>query len=287
LNNLLIDDPLMTRHLRTASRMPSVMTWQGEAGHFEEYAYPPGRAGRDVAHVHADVQVCLSVNFPGRYRRGRHSTEVPVGAVSVVDAWEPHAAEDPCDRAVTAIYRLVYVPRAEWDRAAEQLGVGPRVGLQVLSRPSLASALGVLCRRARARASALEQQERWAVFTSLWFSCAGQSVEPLQHRQPAEARLDRARDYIEAHALAGVTLADAAREAGLSPQHFAACFRSRYGMPVHRFQILLRLDHARRLLGRGMPLVDVAAECGMSDQSHLTRHFKRYLGMTPGRYRAR
>lgn len=85
---------------------------------------------------------------------------------------------------------------------------------------------------------------------------------------PGSRRLARARDFICAHSSTGVSLAEAAREAGLSPQHFAASFRARYGLPPHRFQTLMRLDEARRLLAAGMPAVDVAAQCGFSDQSH-------------------
>jgi AraC-like DNA-binding protein len=72
----------------------------------------------------------------------------------------------------------------------------------------------------------------------------------------------------------------------MSPQHFATSFRARYGLPVHRFQTLMRLDHAKPLLANGVAPIDVAAACGLSDQSHLTRHFTRHLGLTPGRYRA-
>jgi AraC-like DNA-binding protein len=204
--------------------------------------------------------------------------------VSVVDAWEPHAAEDPCDRPITAAYRLLYVSREAWDRDAEALGVRPRVGLQVHRRANLAAALDVLSRRAGAQASALEQQEQWSAFIALLFSAETPRHSP-QLRRPDDARLERARDFIHAYALRGVTLANAACEAGLSVQHFAACFRAKYGMPAHRFQTLMRLDHARRLLARGMPVVDVATACGLTDQSHLTRHFTRHLGMTPGRYR--
>jgi AraC-like DNA-binding protein len=103
---------------------------------------------------------------------------------------------------------------------------------------------------------------------------------------PDSRRLARAREFIRAHSTTGVSLAEAAREAGLSPQHFAASFRARYGLPPHRFQTLLRLDMARARLAAGMPAADVAVRCGFSDQSHLIRHFKRYIGMVPSAYRS-
>jgi AraC-like DNA-binding protein len=44
---------------------------------------------------------------------------------------------------------------------------------------------------------------------------------------------------------------------------------------------------ARRLLLSGMPASAVAGEAGFYDQSHLTRHFKCMLGVTPSRYARR
>ncbi len=55
-------------------------------------------------------------------------------------------------------------------------------------------------------------------------------------------------------------------------------------MPPHTYQLQLRMARARRLLQRGMEPGDVAAQLGFTDQSHLTRHFKRLFRLTPGQY---
>ena len=47
-----------------------------------------------------------------------------------------------------------------------------------------------------------------------------------------------------------------------------------------------RLDYARRQLADpDRPLAQIAADAGFADQSHLTRVFKRFTGLTPGQYR--
>jgi AraC-like DNA-binding protein len=264
---------------------PGIAAWRAAAGHFESYAYAVGRRGRDPVHVHEDVQICLSLNFPGRYRSGRWTCDVPAGALSVVDAWEPHAAEDPCDRSVEARYWLLYVAPERWDALAADVGAAPRVGIQVSTDAAGAQAFATLHRRSRDGADELELDERLVAFLA--------RLLPAAHRRdarPASAPtvsgdiLDRARDYVQANALERISLAEVARECGVSSQHLSARFRARFGVPLHRFQTLLRLDRARRFLAGGASAGETAAACGLSDQSHLTRHFRRYLGTTPGRY---
>ena len=260
---------------------PSIAAWRGATGHFESYAYAAGRRGTDPVHVHGDVQICLSLNFPGRYRSGRWTCDVPAGALSVVDAWEPHGAEDPCDRSVEARYWLLYVAPERWDALAAGIGASPRAGIRVSTNAADAQAFATLHRRSRDGAEGLEQEERLVALLA--------RLLPGTHRTASAPKitgdmLDRARDYVQAHASSRISLAEVARECGVSPQHLSARFRARYGVPVHRFQTLLRLDRARRLLAGGAPAGEVAADCGLSDQSHLTRHFRRYLGTTPGRY---
>jgi AraC-like DNA-binding protein len=72
---------------------------------------------------------------------------------------------------------------------------------------------------------------------------------------------------------------------GLSPCHFLRVFKHQTGMPPHRYHLNLRLERGRRLLRQGCEIADVAARTGFADQSHFTRHFRRFFGVTPGRYR--
>jgi AraC-like DNA-binding protein len=75
-----------------------------------------------------------------------------------------------------------------------------------------------------------------------------------------------------------------AQRAGLSRFQALRAFKRRYGLPPHAYQICLRISQARQMLVDGAPAVDVAAHCGFADQSHLNRHFKRLLGVTPMQY---
>jgi AraC family transcriptional regulator len=72
----------------------------------------------------------------------------------------------------------------------------------------------------------------------------------------------------------------------LSLFHFLRKFRTEFGCPPHAYVMQRRIEHAKRQMARrDIPLKVVAADCGFSDQSHMTRVFRRLLGTTPAEYR--
>jgi AraC-like DNA-binding protein len=96
--------------------------------------------------------------------------------------------------------------------------------------------------------------------------------------------LERARECLHDSDEDWVDLETLAREAGLSRFHLLRSFKERYGLPPHAYQVRLRVAKAMQLLRGRVPPAQVAAECGFTDQSHFTRHFKQVLGVTPGRF---
>ena len=82
-------------------------------------------------------------------------------------------------------------------------------------------------------------------------------------------------------------LAELADVAKLSRFELARRFRAQTGMTPHAFQTNLRIARARTLIAAGDTLADVAAACGFADQAHLTRTFRRTVGVTPGAVRTR
>ncbi|MFL5614403.1 MAG: helix-turn-helix domain-containing protein [Gemmatimonadaceae bacterium] len=115
-------------------------------------------------------------------------------------------------------------------------------------------------------------------------------IEP-RHRDVARGGLApavrrRVLELMEAQASAHLTIDALAREAGLSPAHFARAFKESVGRAPHQHLLAIRLERARRLLDApDAALSDVAFRTGFADQAHFTRFFKRYFGMTPGALR--
>ena len=100
-------------------------------------------------------------------------------------------------------------------------------------------------------------------------------------------RLQRVKDFIEAHLGEDLTIEALANEACLSPFHFARAFKAATGMPPHRYLTDRRIGRAKPMIVEGrLSLAEIADVCGFSSQAHFTRWFKRSVGVTPGVYRA-
>ena len=100
-------------------------------------------------------------------------------------------------------------------------------------------------------------------------------------------RLRRAIDYMHAHMAEDVSLVRLAREAGLSPSHFARAFRAATSEPPHRYLNRLRIDMAKHLLEQTrLPLIDIGLRCGFAQASHFSNTFRKATGLSPSAYRA-
>ena len=110
---------------------------------------------------------------------------------------------------------------------------------------------------------------------------------PLPGARPSpSARLQRVLEHMDAHRDQRMSLPALARLAGMSPRHFSRAFRAHTASSPHRYLLMLRVDHARRLLGEtDIGLAEVALRCGFSDQSQLSHTFRRFTGQTPQAFR--
>jgi AraC-like DNA-binding protein len=127
-----------------------------------------------------------------------------------------------------------------------------------------------------------------AITAALALQLVQQAGAPVRGRERIRGGLAptvrrRVLEMMDARPDGHLTIDALAREAGLSPAHFARAFKTSTGRAPHQHLVVLRLERARRLLDApGAALSDVALATGFADQAHFTRFFKRQYGVTPG-----
>ena len=88
--------------------------------------------------------------------------------------------------------------------------------------------------------------------------------------------------HIEAHLDRPIRNEDLATIVRLNPSHFGRAFRDSFGEPPHEYVIRRRVERAQGLmLSTDASLSEIALDCGLADQSHLTRLFRRIVGESP------
>ncbi|MBL1175209.1 helix-turn-helix domain-containing protein [Pantanalinema sp. GBBB05] len=97
-----------------------------------------------------------------------------------------------------------------------------------------------------------------------------------------QVTLTLVKEYINNHLHQDLKLAELAAIAQLSPYHFLRLFKQSIGITPHQYILQCRLNQAKHLLHHTeLSIVEIATQTGFCDQSHLTRYFKRCMGVTP------
>jgi AraC-like DNA-binding protein len=244
-----------------------------------EFAFRP--------HAHEEFFIALTEGglATPTYRGDRHV--IGPGDLIVLNPEEAHAGGPPAEGFWT--YRALY-PRPDLMReiTAEFPGderTTPRFGSDVVRDREITARLRRFHKLSESPGSSMLERETGLAEVLVLLvgrHAASPQVPGSPGRERRAVRLSR--EYLEAHAEENVTLQTLARLAGLSAFHLCRVFREAVGMTPHAYQTQVRVRRAKSLLRAGLPITLAAAEAGFYDQAHLTRHFKRIVGLTPGRY---
>jgi AraC family transcriptional regulator len=99
-------------------------------------------------------------------------------------------------------------------------------------------------------------------------------------------QIRRVTTHIETHLNAAITTKDLATLARLSSYHFCRAFRGSFGDSPHGYVMRRRVERAQGLmLTTNASLGQIAADCGLTDQAHFTKLFRRFVGESPGMWR--
>ena len=148
------------------------------------------------------------------------------------------------------------------------------IGQAILGELQAGGLLGALYLETLFRTLAVHLLRNHAVFAKAPPSTNG--------RLSAEA-LRQVRDYVHEHLTREITLEALATLVHLSPYHFAHKFKEATGMPPYQYVLQCRVEGAKTLLMSGQYTISAVAHAvGFASQSHLTRHVKKLVGVTPG-----
>lgn len=232
-------------------------------------------------HSHDAFAIGAIVQGVGGYQCRGQRYALPAGTLSLMNPEEPHTGHAESARVV---YRMLYI---EESRLPALLGrkrlpggfreLNPADDGQVaISLARLESAFGC--------SDALGLESELLALLELVFVRHGglRQARPASRDSGVTAYL---RDYLEAHYTEAVSLEDLAALVQRHPRHLIEAFRRAYGVPPHTYLLQRRVREAKRRLMQGKALAEVALDLGFYDQAHFNGVFRRFTGVTPGRFR--
>ena len=105
--------------------------------------------------------------------------------------------------------------------------------------------------------------------------------------QLPDQTLDRVIEYINDRLHEDLSLADLAKIGGYSQYYLCHLFKKLMGISIYQYVIAQRIQRAQELLHRrDLNIGDIAVRCGFANNTHLTKYFKRLVGITPKQARA-
>ncbi|WP_066858708.1 helix-turn-helix domain-containing protein [Halodesulfovibrio spirochaetisodalis] len=258
--------------------------------------YPPSRyAGLEILscagghefreHLHDAYVLWLNSETGEQYTVNRTRDVLPTGSVSLIEPGVPHANRS-CDKGNSHL-RSFYCTEAflqdQYRQIYETDYIAP-LGNRVVSHTSLWQNLTLL------HEALLGAQDTFCtdelvvtIFAAFFNECGGRKLKPV--RDFGDRRVAAAIEYFHAGMAAPIQLEQLADMLGCTSYHLIRLFRLQKGMTPYAYLTQLRLERARTLIDSGESLSSAATQAGLSDQSHLTRQFKKRYGLTPGAYR--
>jgi AraC-like DNA-binding protein len=232
---------------------------------------------------HCDGVDGIGIVLGGRLRETSGAREFYGGYLSVVakPADVSHTTEFGPDGASLLSIRM---PGRDPGAATESLAPLPRWTWQ--RRPELLPEIAGLIRAAGEFSCDAAEEAADGLREAVTLLVDAMNRPPHGAVHPPPAWLEGVRERLACNVTDATPVADLAADAGVSSTYLTRCFGRFYGRSVTAYRTLLRVRAAAAMLSAAdLPPAAIALEAGFHDQSHLTRHFRRVTGTTPGAWR--
>ncbi len=224
-------------------------------------------------HTHNNFNITLILNQTFYTKLNDKFLQAPIGTISITNPNEVHAT--PCDSKLGNSFFTFYVA----PDVLKTLNKGHDVFFEdkIIYDHDLVNRLHYLSEHfkhpalnlEKALLSVLEQLvARYA--SSMYFS---------------DQKTVLFKDFISENLSEKFSLTDTAKRFGLDKYKFLRLFKHETGLTPNNYILLQRIENCKKLLTKETDLMEVAIKTGFYDVAHLSRHFKRFTGVTPSEYK--
>jgi AraC-like DNA-binding protein len=237
------------------------------------------------AHEGFGIAIVESGAMQFEYQGAMHTA--PAGSIVVTHPGEIHTGRAVLETGWT--YRTL-LPAIDWLQQAasglteRQANSVPYFPSPVIHDTALNQQMVALHTALESSPSALERESRflWGLARLIQGHASDRPYAKALGKE--HKAVQKVRDYLRTCYTQNISLNELAVQAGLKPLRLLRVFKREVGLPPHAYLTQVRVYRAKRLIVAGQSIATAAIETGFVDQSHLHRHFKKIVGVTPGQY---
>ncbi|MDK2981735.1 MAG: hypothetical protein PWQ55_2082 [Chloroflexota bacterium] len=246
--------------------------------HLQDFHFSP--------HTHSEFMIAATVSGWGQPHLQGKSTPIRSDDIILLNPGDVQSGANADD--TLWIYRGFYPPVRMMQLAAQALQntdhPAPRFRYSVAHDPRLAARLRSLHRCLENPQDRLRNESLLLHTLAQLLERYGNIQQDAQTMGHEHYAVRQAKEYLHAQPGQNVSLEELAQVANLSPYYFCRVFHRETGFSPHHYQLLVRLQYAKGLLAKGLPIAQAALQAGFYDQAHFTRHFKRIYAVSPNRF---
>ncbi|MEW6991082.1 helix-turn-helix domain-containing protein [Colwelliaceae bacterium 6441] len=237
-------------------------------------------------HCHETYTVSVIESGGQKFFRSNYIHFAPEHSIILINADDVHTGR--ASNGVGWSYQAIYPLESHFTKLADDLGwqqgFAPYFPNAVVFDPQMACELRQLFACLQYQSNSLLRETMLnSVLTKLMVK-HGKTKKHIKPIPENKIAIYKVKEYLDSHATDNISLEYLASRFGVSAFHLVRLFQRQFGLPPHAYQIQQRLKQAKSLLKKGYSVVDTSTSLGFHDQSHFHRHFKKVLGITPGKY---
>jgi AraC-like DNA-binding protein len=237
-------------------------------------------------HCHETYTVSVIETGGQKFYRSGEDHFAPEHSIILVNADDVHTGQ--ASNGIGWSYQAIYPLESHFSKLANDIGwhqnFAPYFPNAVVFDPQLALELRQLFECLKHESNSLIRETMLNNVLTKLMVRHGKTKKNIDNLSSNKRAIINAKNYLDNHVCENISLEHLAIRFGVSAFHLVRQFQQLFGLPPHAYQIQQRLKHAKKLLKMGHTVVDTSTSLGFHDQSHFHRHFKKVLGITPGKY---
>lgn len=208
---------------------------------------------------------------------------IKTGDMMLFNPMENHTCEQMDNNSLD--YRCINITKDVMQKIVFEItGIDyiPEFSQQVVYRSEQVLLLKNLHQMIVEKSSEFEKEE---LFYFLIEELLKEYTKPIQNSENRiDIEIQKVNLYIHQHFTELITLDTLSELSGLNKYTLIRSFTRHYAITPYQYLETLRINHAKKLLEDGVEPIEVAGIAGFTDQSHFTKFFKQFIGVTPKQY---